>query len=228
MRIAQSISISRTVIVAVCTMLCAGLALVPLGCASNPTGTPITATKTEKKLFAQPSLGVQVPPEYTRDTDSGAVTESPEQAIARAPRPTPPPAPIDPGAEKVVEHLVRVLKASTQREIEAITIGVSRLRNQSRCSDEEFQAMLQRLAAQFTHAGKRHNITFTSDMTAQIAYELRGAAYLVTAEGFDLWETFLALTPADSTWTLWTAPGPVNILRQMRPNQPQILLGLQW
>ena len=63
---------------------------------------------------------------------------------------------------------------------------------------------------------------FTTDVDQPVHYQLLGTAYLVTAEGFDQWELFLRLSPAEDAWTIWQPAVPVRVLRQPRPGQPQI------
>ena len=108
-------------------------------------------------------------------------------------------------------------------------ITLSELRNQSRCSSGEFASFRDRLAELLTQAGRDSHLQFASgdeaasSSSGQSQYQLQGSAYLMTLEGFDVWELYLSLSPPIHPWTIWQANGPVHVLRQPRPGQAQML-----
>lgn len=127
-------------------------------------------------------------------------------------------APVDPGAEWLVAKLRDVLQAELARADRptAFYISTFSIRNQSKAQCDEFDAMLVRLAELLDAAGSEEGLRFTADAARSVDYHLKGAAYLVTAEGFDLWELYLSLRPSDRAWTLWQADAPVRLLRSTR------------
>ena len=104
-------------------------------------------------------------------------------------------------------------------------ISLSELRNQSRCSANEFTTFRDRLADVFNQAGRDSHIQFSSAETApgQPQYQMQGSAYVMTLDGFDVWELYLTLSPTVNPWTIWQANGPVHMLRQPRAGQAQML-----
>ncbi len=129
----------------------------------------------------------------------------------------------DPGAIVLVQRLATVFDAESDHRI-ALTISTWHLRNQSRAQSAEFDAMTQRLAMLLDAAGREHELHFTSDAARPVDYHLTGTAYLVNAGGFDQWELYLALKPADRSWTLWQSDSPVRLLRATRLRSQQIFL----
>jgi hypothetical protein len=194
-------------------MLCLLLAFTLLGCAAPPVARPVSATTNEKNFSATAEQGVKA-------EHSGLAMEPVARMIA---------SPIDPGASHVVEAIASIINAQ-QAAFRGypIRISVADIRNQSRCGSDEYQALLDRIASQLNHAGREHQLEFFSDDTGEYDFHLFGTAYLITLDGFDVWEMFLSLSRTDYASTLWRAPGPVNVLRQERPSQPQIYLGMNW
>jgi hypothetical protein len=134
------------------------------------------------------------------------------------------PPPADPAATALVDSmLVRIERSASASTV----IDLGQVRNQSRCGAGEFAKLRARLAEKFTSAARDARVRFTADAdpssSRQPDYHLQGSAYLITSEGFDVWELFLSLTPARQNWTIWESDGPVHVLRLPRPGQPEIL-----
>jgi hypothetical protein len=107
-----------------------------------------------------------------------------------------------------------------------VLVSVEGLRNQSHASTGEFEKLLERLATTLSRAGStgRVPLKFTLRPQEPVDYELSGTAYLMTAAGFDHWELYLNLRAAGREWTIWSADGPVLILRQPRGGVDRIYL----
>jgi hypothetical protein len=146
------------------------------------------------------------------------------EALPTVPRPAPQPA--DPGAVSLVESVLAHL-GERQRGDDGVTrIGVWQLRNLSRAHASEFARFTERFAETLSRAGRRHDVLFIADPDGPpVQYELRGSAYLISAEGLDQWELFLSLTSVHRPLTLWQPERAVRVLRQSRPGQPQIVPG---
>lgn len=134
-----------------------------------------------------------------------------------------PPAPIDPGAEALVDAMASRM---TEREADADGVtqfGLSQIRNQSHAGAAEFEAFEHRFADLLSHAGHDRKMRFTADAEASVQYQCQGAAYIVVVDGMDSWELYLSVSRADQPWTVWEAKRPVHVLRQPRPGAPEIL-----
>lgn len=144
--------------------------------------------------------------------------------------------PTEPGAEAVVRSILAALPARRCGPDRVIRVRLG-LRNQSHGSRREFAALRERLARLLSRAASRFNLVFTAPggaggeapppgSEAPVDYRLRGAAYLVTADGIEHWELYLSLVPAapGENWTVWRARGPVRVLRHPQPGRPQITL----
>lgn len=150
--------------------------------------------------------------------------EKQAQAIPAVERPAP--QPVDKGAALLVQSMLNRMEKRALGNDGVTHIGLSNLRNQSRATSQEFEAFCERLAGLLTHAAKDArggSMRFTCDETETVQYQLQGAAYLNSVEGFDVWELFLSMSPSSQAWTIWQANNPVRVLRQPRPGQPQIL-----
>jgi hypothetical protein len=107
-------------------------------------------------------------------------------------------------------------------------IALNDLRNYSRAGQGEFNYLLKRLATLLSHAGRDERMQFVvEDRSAATGgarpqYRMQGAAYLITAEGFDQWELFLSMTPSDRDLAMWDARGAVRVLRTARPDAAQV------
>jgi hypothetical protein len=196
-------------------MLWCAATVLPIGCASQPDRAQLSVAQSEKNL-SQPSPARAAAEAELGSTVASAMPE-PRPQVREL---------IDPGAARVVDHLVQVVGEIDKQE--TTVISVATLRNVSRCRSEEFAGFQQRVADLLTHAGRDSQLKFTAEPTDEAAYELHGSAYIITADGFDQWELFLALHPAGRSWSIWQAPGPVRLLRTPRPHQVQVFLGQQW
>jgi hypothetical protein len=136
-----------------------------------------------------------------------------------------PPVPPEPGALALVASMTASMPGRETDEQGITRIGVHYLRNQSRADTAEFEAFTRRLADLLTAAGRQLSVVFITSYDEPVQYELLGAAYLITADGFDQWELFLRLCPAEESWTVWENDVPVRLIRQPRAGEPQIT---QW
>lgn len=107
-----------------------------------------------------------------------------------------------------------------------VLVSVESLRNQSHSSTGEFERLLERLATTLSRAGSTGGVPlrFVLRSGEPVDYELTGTAYLMTAAGFDQWELYLNLRAAGREWTIWSADGPVLMLRQPRGGVDRIYL----
>lgn len=130
---------------------------------------------------------------------------------------------IDPGAKKLVDTILAAIP-NRQSDADGLTrIGISPVRNQSRCAASEFERFQSRLARLLTDAANDSKVNFTTDTSSSsVQYLMQGTAYLITADGFDQWELFLSLSVVDRNYTLWKSEGPVRVLRQERLGAPQV------
>lgn len=81
---------------------------------------------------------------------------------------------------------------------------------------------MHRLCGILSKAGRNDRIAFTDDADAAAQFRMLGTAYMINAEGFDQWEMYLTLTPADRDFGIWDAGSAVRVLRIARPGVPQI------
>ncbi len=164
----------------------------------------------------QPS---QAPPALAADDQAPAPQEA---------EPTPvPPEPVqpqtDPGADAIVGQIAKSIRPRNGDAEPETRISLSRLYNQSHAANREFEALRNRLARVLNGSGRSYGMWFGVQPHASIDYELHGAAYLVTVAGRDQWELHLSLRPADGSWTVWRADGPLRMFRQLRGGDRQIL-----
>lgn len=131
---------------------------------------------------------------------------------------------IDAGAVWLTAQILDAMAGEGDRANRAgpIYISTRTIRNQSKAQSDEFDAMLVRLADLLDAAGADDGLRFTADPVRQVNYHLKGTAYLVTTDGFDLWELYLSVKPSDRVWTLWQADAPVRLLRSARLRGQQL------
>jgi hypothetical protein len=146
----------------------------------------------------------------------------PETAAALPAIPSTPAEPADPGAVVIVTSIDSALGSRVANDQGQTIISLSGLRNLSRCGSGEFTAFKQRLAGLLTKAGREGKIVFTDDAGPPAHYRMQGTAYLMSAAGFDQWELYLSLTPADRDFAVWDARNAVRVLRIPRAGQPEI------
>lgn len=179
--------------------------------------------------YAHPSVVTPVTNEPVRQTASEEL--GPEVAAAIPKTEQQPPGPVEEGAAALVQSITNGLRdrAMDDQGVTRITI---QLRNQSRSSVAEFNAMRERLAQALNRAaddarGARLHFAVESenqhDGPSDAHYLMQGTAYLISAGGFDLWELFLSISPASQHITIWDAPRPVRLLRTPRAGQPLIV-----
>jgi len=131
--------------------------------------------------------------------------------------------PVDAGAKKLVDSIGGSL-SSLNAGGEVVQISLSALRNQSRSTAAEFAGMLDRLAGLLNDAAEGSRIRFSAVEGEVAPYEMQGTVYLATRDGFDLWEMYLSISSTARPYTLWQNNGPVWLIRQARPGQPQVLM----
>lgn len=153
---------------------------------------------------------------------NGGIAQAPHvDRLTFAPRKEPPaPAPpvTDDGADALAGSMRRSLTIAGERTFGEILVRVDTLRNQSHASHREFERLLDRLAEHLSRAGAAGRVPMRFVVTPDepVDYEMGGAVYLVTSAGFDQWELYLNLRPPGGRRTIWSADGPVRMLRQPR------------
>ena len=200
------------------------LALALGGCtAAQKYGQPMTALDESEVRSANnaPSPPSKSAPQAEQTTTTQASERSDVQFVPVAHVTIPA---VDPGAVWVVAKIREALDAESGggKQSGSIEISTQLLRNQSKAQNDEFDAMVDRLARLLDAAGADEGLHFTADPAQPVDYQLKGTAYLVTANGFDLWELYLSLKPNDRAWTLWQADVPVRLLRSERLRGQQI------
>lgn len=154
-----------------------------------------------------------------REEARAELGEETAQAIPAMRRPVLPPA--DPAAALLVDSmLIRLGPGRAVGSDGNTTITLSPLRNQSRCGAAEFEGFCERLASTLTDAASDSRVRFTCQASDEAQYMMLGTAYLITAEGFDLWELYLSLSPSSEAFSLWESDGAVRLFRHARPGQP--------
>lgn len=146
----------------------------------------------------------------TRDIVFTPETRRPAPSIASAGTPD--------VAYSMTLSMRRALSRAGEPTFGEILVRVDQVRNQSHASTGEFMAMLDRVADALSRAGASGGapMRFVVRPGEPVDYELGGAAYLMTAGGFDQWELYPTLRIPDGGATLWSADGPVRLLRQPR------------
>ncbi len=158
---------------------------------------------------------------------NGGIAQAPRgDRIALAPRQVQPAPVTDDGAIALAGAMRRSLSNAGERHFGEILVRVDTLRNQSHASNREFATLLERLAGHLSRAGAagRVPMRFVVTPAEPVDYEMGGAVYLVTSAGFDQWELYLNLRAAGGRWTIWTADGPVRMLRQPRGGVDRIFV----
>lgn len=123
---------------------------------------------------------------------------------------------VDPGAEAFLQALRTDLASNPAVGEPPLRIRLGRICNMSRASSDEYLQFRNRLATMLSHAGAEHQISFTTDPDADAAWQLRGSAYLIMANGFDWWELHLRLVSADDAGIIWQAQAPLRVIRRPR------------
>lgn len=213
----------------------AACALLLAGCVAQHPGSQFPANgQVRTQQSALDSTERSSPP--ARDSESIGASRSqnviddvtselgPDAAETLPPSP-PPPRPVDAGAAAVVDALIVALERVDASADDPVVIRLASWRNQSHASFEEIAQATQRMAGLLNDSRGRHNVRFTVDDDVPADFAMHATAYLVTDRGFDLWELYLRLTPADGSWTVWSPNGPVRLLRANRAGAPQVYIG---
>jgi len=135
----------------------------------------------------------------------------PEQAPPQRDEPARRLAAIDPGAAAVIDSIEAMAGQLRQGEDGVSRIGLTALRNQSRSTRDEFQAMRQALMETLTRAGRRRRIVFTDAQEMAVQYYLEGAAYRLDEGAAGRWELFLHLRQEEDGLTIWEPAGPLRV-----------------
>lgn len=143
----------------------------------------------------QPTMKAAQPP-VTTDANPGAI---PAQTL-------------DPGSVRLVNDLLEAIGEPGA----GLVIAVRGLRNQSRTPGDEMTTLRERLHQLLAAAGEPRGLRLTLDEPTDADYTLSGTVYLVNRDGFDQWEIYLALRPAEANWTIWRNDDPVRLMRQQR------------
>jgi hypothetical protein len=130
----------------------------------------------------------------------------------------------EPVAEVLVQAMLNSIQDRRVSDDGYTRISVEQVRNQSRTSRDEFDAFSMRLSEILTQASNDPKVIFVPRADGEFQYHLQGTAYLVTFEGFDLWELYLSLSPVDRNLTLWSASGPVYVMRLPQAGRPQMVV----
>jgi hypothetical protein len=201
-------------------MMIIGAAVIAL---TSACGSPSRVSRTSQlhgnPMNPQPTLTTQARPQPAvgPSTATAPATTITAVAVQNVPRVS------EPIARALVEQMLSLIQDRRVGDNGVTHIGVSMLRNQSRATTVEFNDFCQRLANILTAASPDAQVQFTAKADAAVQYQLMGAAYLMTFQGFDLWEMFLSLSPADKNLAIWSASGPVHVLRQPRLGEPQFV-----
>jgi hypothetical protein len=131
---------------------------------------------------------------------------------------------LSPALRRMVEEIEASIERCPRSRALERTVSLARMRNMSHASAGEFDALRSRLAALLTAAASTRGseLRFVTGETEPAAFDVLGAAYLVTLEGFDSWELFLGVSRRESAHDLWRSEGPVRVLRFEQPMSAQV------
>jgi hypothetical protein len=170
-----------------------------------------------------PSRAVQQGDEGAAVREAAASELGPEAAASMPPVASAPLDPVDPGAALIIGAIDSGLAQRATNDRGVTVVSMNGVRNLSRTDAAEFERFIDRFAGLLTRAGAEAHLEFTRDAAVEAHYRMQGTAYLTTAAGFDQWEMFLSIAPAERDFTVWDARSAVRVLRNARPNQPQVL-----
>lgn len=126
-----------------------------------------------------------------------------------------PPETIDAGSERLVLDIIEAI-GEPASPTSGVVIVVRDFRNQSRTPGDEMAVLRERIHRLLAAAGEPRGLRITLDPSAECDYTLGGTVYLVNRDGFDQWEIYFALRPAEANWTIWRNDDPVRMMRQQR------------
>lgn len=141
-------------------------------------------------------------PERVNETPSTEIVINPPEPVSQA----------DPGAVAMVLEMKTRLKRPPGNDSEVVSIGLSRIRNFSRTSRSEYEAMLARLLKLLNQAGTDQGMHFSFGEDETTGFLLSGSAYLLT-NGEDQWELFLTLKDTQNGWIVWEPSSAVHLIR---------------
>ena len=134
---------------------------------------------------------------------------------------------LSPALQRIIDEVeASIARCPRSRALEP-TVSLARLRNMSHATAREFDALRERLAellsAAASTSGSELRFVTTEDEPA--SFDVLGAAYLATIEGFDSWELYLSVSRRESAHDLWRSEGPVRVLRFEQPMSAQVFYG---
>lgn len=195
------------------------------GCESSRRSTTTHLVPSQPSV-RHPATVVPTDNQHVRDAEMEELGSEMGREIPVVQRPAPMPVLSDPGAIALVQAISDRLGTRTFGADGVSRIGLMQVKNQSRATSAEFDAFRERFVSLLNHASSvamRGNLDFVSDANQQVHYHVQGAAYLITLDGFEMWELFLTMTPADQPHSIWQGDHPIHVLRQPHPGQPQVM-----
>lgn len=130
---------------------------------------------------------------------------------------------VDSGALAMIQAIKKKLRSPRVDESDVVTIVLTRIRNFSRTSRSEYEAMLARLIDLLNQAGADQALHFTIHEDEATGYLLSGSAYLLT-NGGDQWELFLTLKETQNGWVIWEPSAAVHLTRHHDGVSPQLIM----
>jgi hypothetical protein len=199
--------------------------------ATGGTGQPMLMTRAPARVVpagdeprVRQAAAAELGPEAASEMTAMHPASAPADATAVAG------GPIDAGAASLAQSIAAALDDRPTNGRGVTLISLNELRNYSRAGAGEFRELLQRLSRLLSHAGRDSHIEFivgdepaSESPDARPHYRVQGAAYLITADGFDQWELFLSIAPIDFDMTVWDARSATRVLRFERPGATQII-----
>ena len=155
------------------------------------------------------------------DSTHGAPDPAPETMTSLTPR-----IPAEEGAVAILDTMMMAWsKAAEGSDIEPLErIVIGSMRNRSRATASEFDAMRARFAVLLDRAGAARNISVVSGRGDEATWILDGTAYTVVDAGTEQWEIYLDLMPRDRSWSVWRPRYPVRLIRHPRGRGREIMI----
>lgn len=222
------------------TIRCASIQAVGLilcflcaGCASQnfhrTSSADFTATSPPHEYRKIDPIPAQAQHEIAAPATSDIETES-HAAASVEPQPAQPAvspvvrARISPALTRMVEELDAAIDACPRSAKMDRAVSLAHMRNMSHANAREFDAVRARLAELLNAAAASSGSTlhFIASDTEPASFDLLGAGYLATLDGFDAWELFLSVSRRDVPYDLWRSDGPVRVLRFEQPMSAQV------
>ncbi len=178
---------------------------------------PDPAPEPESEQNDAPEPATVLSPRGASDSaPPAAVTVTPDDLPTAAIESTPDPRPLaGPGARAVAAQLIAITGDQVLVQLN--------LTNRSRATTPEFTRFQDEFASLLEAAAPGSSLRVTGGAVPDEAdFSIRGAAYLVTRDGFDQWEIYPRLRHSDEAWERWRPAFPIRMLRIARPDTPRI------